>query len=63
MTIKINYFKNQISKTNSNTILFVNEKFNIKGLKKNFSKSEFTYVDDLLKTSDLKKNLIIFEIN
>ena len=63
MSVKINYSKKTIRESASNLVFFVNEKFNINELKKNFSKSEFTYVDDLLKTSDLKKNLLVFEIN
>ncbi|WP_435095673.1 leucyl aminopeptidase [Candidatus Pelagibacter bacterium nBUS_27] len=63
MTIKINY-KNTYSKKNfTNLVLFVDEKFNISGLRKNILNSEFLYISDLLKNSDLKKDLLIFEIN
>ena len=63
MNIQINY-KNSSLKTNSgNLILFVDENFNIKGLKKYISNTEFSYISDLLKTSDLKKTLLVFEIN
>jgi leucyl aminopeptidase len=63
MTIQINY-KNTGSKKNSlNLILFVDEKFSISGLKKYISNLEFSYISDLLKTSDLKKDLLFFEIN
>ena len=63
MTIQINY-KNSILKNSlSNLVLFVDEKFNINGLKKNISNSEFSYISDLLKNSDLKKDLLVFEIN
>ena len=44
-------------------ILFVNEKFDIKGLKNDISISEISYISDLLKTSDLKKNILVFELN
>jgi leucyl aminopeptidase len=63
MSIKINYSKKTISKSSSNLVLFSNDKFNISGLKKNLSNSEFSYINDLLKTSDLKKNLFVFEVN
>ena len=63
MSVKINYSKKTPSKSTSNIILFSNEKFNIAGLKKNLSNSEFSYMSDILKTSDLKKNLFVFEIN
>ena len=63
MSIKIN-FKNNIPKiASANLGLFVDEKFNINPLKKHISSSEFTYILDLLKTSDLKKNLLVFELN
>ena len=62
MTVQINY-KNSSKKVSSNLILFVDEKFNINGLKKYISNSEFSYISDLLKNSDLKKDLPVFEIN
>ncbi|MDC1014162.1 leucyl aminopeptidase [Candidatus Pelagibacter sp.] len=63
MTVQINY-KNSISKKGSfNLVLFVDEKFNISGLKKHISNSEFSYISDLIKNSDLKKDLLVFEIN
>ena len=63
MSIKINYSNKTDSKPSANLDLFSNEKFNINGLKKYHSKSEFSYINDLLKTSDLKKNLFVFEVN
>ena len=62
MSIKINYLNKSSSKTSANLVLFSNEKFNISGLKKYLSNSEFSYIDDLLKTSDLKKKLLVFEL-
>ena len=63
MTIKINY-KNTNSKKNlTNLVLFIDENFNIRGLKKYISNSEFSYIADLLKNSDLKKDLLSFEVN
>jgi leucyl aminopeptidase len=63
MTVQINYKSNTLKKVSSNLVLFVDEKFNISGLKKYISNSEFTYISDLLKNSDLKKDLLVFEIN
>jgi len=58
MTVQVLY-KN---KDNSNNlVLFTDEKFSIDNLKKYISNSEFSYIKDLLKTGDLKKNLFIFE--
>ena len=63
MSIKINYLKKSADKTSVNLVLFADEKFNINGLKRILSNSEFYYINDLLKTSDLKKNLFVFELN
>jgi len=63
MTVQINYKTSNSKKVLSNLILFVDEKFNINGLKKYISKAEFLYISDLLKNSDLKKELLFFEIN
>ncbi len=63
MSIKINYLNKSASKSSANLVLFSNEIFNINGIKKYLSNSEFSYINDLLKTSDLKKNLFIFELN
>ena len=63
MSIQIIYSKKILNKTTSNLVLFSNDKFNVKSLSSYLSNSELTYINDLLKTSDLKKKLIIFEIN
>jgi len=63
MTIQINYKTSNSKKVSSNLVLFVDEKFNINGLKKYISNSEFLYISDLLKTSNLKKDLLFFKIN
>ena len=63
MTIKINYSNKAISKSSANLVLFADEKFSINALKKHLSNSEFTYINDLLKSIDLKKNIIVFEMN
>ena len=63
MSIKISFKKSAPVKTSTNLVLFVDEKFSTKSLKKYISNSEFIYVSDLLKTSDLKKNLQVFEMS
>ena len=63
MTIKISYSKKILNKSSSNLVFFSNDKFNINSLKNNLSESELTYISDLLKTADLKKKLLTFEIN
>ena len=62
MSVKITYSKQAISKFSINLVLFCNDKFNISGLKKYLTISEYSYISDLLKTSDLKKNLFIYEL-
>jgi len=63
MTVLINHISNGLKKVSSNLVLFVDEKFNISGLKKYISNSEFLYISELLENSDLKKDLLVFEIN
>ena len=63
MTLKINHLKKKISNSSTNLVFFTNDKFKIDNIKKNFSSTEFTYVKDLLRTSDTKKNIFVFEVN
>ena len=63
MSIQINYKNSGPKNPLTNLILFVDEKFNINPLKKWISNIEFSYISELLKTSDLKKDLLFFEIN
>jgi len=63
MSIQINYKNNGLKKPSTNLVLFVDEKFNIGPIKKHISNAEFSYINDLLKNNDLKKNLLFFEVN
>ena len=63
MSIQINYKNSGLNKPSNNLVLFVDENFNINGLKKYISNTEFSYISDLLKNSDLKKNLLFFKVN
>jgi leucyl aminopeptidase len=63
MSIKINYLNKVSSKFSANLVLFASDISNINGLRKYLSNLEFSYINDLLKTSNLKKNLFVFEIN
>ena len=60
MPVKITYSNNTKNKNLSNLILFSDEKFEVKYIKKFLSKNDFSYINDLLKTSDLKKKNISF---
>ena len=63
MSVKINYNSTSFKKNSSNLVLFTDDKFNLIPIKKYISKFEFSYVNDLLKASDLKKNLFVFELS
>ena len=63
MTIQINYKNIGSKKDLTNLVLFVDENFNINNLKKHLSNLEFSYISDLLKNNDLKKDLLFFEVN
>ena len=63
MAIKINYSKNITGKSPLNLVLFVDEKLNIDSLKKYITNNEYSYIGDLLKRSDLKKNIFVFEVS
>jgi leucyl aminopeptidase len=63
MAVQIKYKIVDPKKVSSNLVLFVDEKFNISGLIKHISNSEFSYISELLNNSDLNKDLLVFEIN
>ena len=63
MSVKINYSNKTATQLSANTVLFVDEKFNTKKIAKYISNSDISYINDLLKTSDLKKNILIFELS
>ena len=63
MSILINYKTSSFKKSASNIVLFVDEKFNVKKLKKNLLVSEHSFVSEMLKINNLKKKIIAFEIS
>ncbi len=63
MPVKINYSTKSLKKLSSNVVFFVNEKFSTNNIKRYISNIEFSYINDLLKTSDLKKNIYIYEVS
>ena len=63
MAVQINYKTGSFKKNITNLVLFVDENFNINGLKKHVNNIEFSYISDLLKNADLKKDLLLFKIN
>ena len=63
MPIAINYINNNSKKNMINLILFVDEKFNISSLRKHISSQEYSFISDLIKSKDLKKKIITFDIS
>ena len=64
MPIKINYKNNSVNKNISNLILFTDEKFNISNFKKKvLSDKEYYFIIDLLKSKNLKKSILFFDVN
>ena len=63
MNIKVNFKKKDLNKSNANLILFADEKFNINGLKKHISNSEYSYISDLLNKKDAKKKIVTYNIS
>ncbi|MDA7752648.1 leucyl aminopeptidase [Candidatus Pelagibacter sp.] len=63
MSIRINYLEKPANKPFENLVLFVDTNFNVNSLNKIISNSDFSYISDLLKNSDLKKNILVFKIN
>ena len=60
MAVQINYKTTNLKKNTTNLVLFVDENFNITVLKKYISNTEFSYISDLLKNSDLEKRFTFF---
>ena len=63
MTISINYKNSYSKKTLSNNILFVDEKYTISSVKKHITISEYTFISDLIKTKDIKKKFLTFDLS
>ena len=63
MSIKITYTNKSSFQSSANTILFVEEKINLNNTRKYLSANEFVYIKDLLKVSDNKKNIFVFELS
>ena len=58
MSVKINYSKKSSAKYLNNLIIFSDDKFGLNKIKKFLSTSEFSYINDLIKNSDLKKKIL-----
>ena len=63
MSVQINYKKALPKHNMPNIVFFVNEKFNISGLKNHIIIKEYSYIADLLKTKNTRNKIITFDIN
>jgi len=63
MIINVNYKKIINNKSISNYALFLNDNYNVKELKSYFSSIEINSIKDLIKNSNLKKNIINFNLS
>ena len=62
MSIKISYKNNLPKNKLSNLIFFVDEKYNLSGLKKYFGKLENKLLLDIIKSQNLSKKIISLDI-
>ena len=60
MSLKINYSKKTEANASKNIVFFVDEKFNTNKVGKNLSSKEIYFINDLLKSADLKKKILTF---
>ena len=51
MSIVINYKKNSLKTKTGNFIFFLDEKYNLSGLKEYFNKNESDFLNDVLKAN------------
>ena len=63
MSIQVNYKSGSLKKSSNNLILFVNDKFNVNQIKTYISNHEYSFINDLIKTCDLTKKILVFELN
>jgi leucyl aminopeptidase len=63
MSLIINYKKKIQKKETKSLIFFVDENFNTSNLEKYISNKDHIFVNDLLKTKDLNKKILIIDIN
>ena len=63
MPVQISYKSKILNNNPFNLVLFVDENFNISSLKKHISKSEYLLISDLIKTRDIKKKIVFFDIS
>ena len=63
MSITINYKNKSLKNNSSNLVLFTDKKFDLAKLKKHISSFEYSFISDLLKTRELDKKILVFDLN
>ena len=63
MSIVISYKKNIAKSTIRNLLYFVDDKYNISGIKKSFTKLESKFIGEFLKSQNLSKEIISFDLS
>ena len=63
MNVLINYKKKPSTNRFANLIFFVDEKFSTNRVGKNLSSKEIYFINDLIKSADLKKKILIFGLS
>jgi len=63
MSIVISYKNTASKKKFGNLIFFVDEKYSLSGLKRNFNRSEIEFIGDILKSQNLSKKIISFDLS
>ena len=63
MTVHITYKNKQLKEKANNLVLFVDEKFNINGLKKHITSQDYSLISDLIKSQNTKKKIVSFNIS
>ncbi len=63
MSVRINYKKKLLKNNSFNLILFVDEDYNLSRLKKIISKNEHSFILDLIKSKNQKKEIITLDIS
>ena len=63
MLIQITYKNKILNKNSYNSVLFVDEKFNISSIKKHIPGSDYALITDLIKTRDTKRKILSFDIS
>ena len=62
MSLQINYKNMSVKKNPANLVLFVDDNFSLRGIKKYISVKEYAYISDLLTSIDKNKKIVSYDI-